>query len=436
MPFRIFWRILLLVLCTNATVVYLVSAGLARGGRAAVDRRGRSLGLSTALSRSRELTTLQAKDNEMFCEYFHSLKALKLPASQRQDDTGPSTPVACQMGKSDTKGIRGEQAQAQDGGAVRKTRSARKRVSIRSVAISCFLFAGPSFAAADKALFSSDDGNVIVFGDIGLANIKAQEFLYFGDHKNSQLNWESKGITLFTVGVDGQIDNDWSLKGSVKVSTGGNGHMVDYDWLSPGHEDWSHRSIHPLTELDHYVTAALELDRIIYGNETNSIAVGAGMRYTDVKWSAYGGSGIYTEKTFRDTPVAWPDSERGISYRQKIPVGFLSLSDEHVLGDLTISAGLQTGLSFGKNIDNHWLRDLHSWGDMSPAPTIGANVAVSYAVTPGASLYLSGSFDRVFHSRGDMEQNNFAEGEIGFYKDSVGATFQAMSVSFGLKGTF
>ncbi|WP_268814695.1 autotransporter outer membrane beta-barrel domain-containing protein [Sinorhizobium meliloti] len=45
----------------------------------------------------------------------------------------------------------------------------------------------------------------------------------------SQLNWESKGVTLFKVGVDGQIDNNWSLKGSVKVNTGGNGHLVDYD---------------------------------------------------------------------------------------------------------------------------------------------------------------------------------------------------------------
>ncbi|MGH0347389.1 hypothetical protein NKY44_26830 [Sinorhizobium meliloti] len=100
-----------------------------------------------------------------------------------------------------------------------------KRVSIRSVAISCFLFAAPSFAAADKALCSSDDGSLVVFGDIGFAKIKAQEFSYVGDHEISQLNWESKGVTLFTVGVDGQIDNDWSLKGSVKVGTGGNGQM-------------------------------------------------------------------------------------------------------------------------------------------------------------------------------------------------------------------
>ncbi|MQV96755.1 omptin family outer membrane protease [Sinorhizobium medicae] len=306
-----------------------------------------------------------------------------------------------------------------------------KRVSIRSVAISCFLFAAPSFAAADKALFSSDDGNVVVFGDIGLANIKAQEFVYDGDHKNSQLNWESKGVTLFTVGVDGQIDNDWSLKGSVKVGTGGNGHMVDYDWRILEREDWSDRSIHPLTELDHYVAAAIELDRIIYGNDTSSIAVGAGMRYTDVQWTAYGGSGIYTKKTFRDKRWELPASVRGISYRQKIPVGFLSLSVEHVLGDLTVSGGLQSGLSFGiEGIDDHWLRHLHTSGDMSPAPTIGANVAVSYAVTPGASLYWSASFDRVFQSRGDMG------GDWEDKKIAAGATFQTMSVSFGLKGTF
>ncbi|MEX2697415.1 omptin family outer membrane protease, partial [Rhizobium mongolense] len=220
----------------------------------------------------------------MFCEYFHSLKALTLPASQRQGDTGPSTPVACAVGKSDAT-RRGSEAKKLrlKTEALDKTRGQpMKRVSIRSVAISCFLLAAPSFAAADNALFSSDDGNVVVFGDIGLANIKAQEFFYIGDHKLSQLNWESKGMTLFTAGVDAQIDNDWSLKGSVKVGAIGDGHMTDYDWASPRHDDWSHRSVSPDTELDHYIAGSIEIDRIVYGNETSSIAVGAGVRYTDV----------------------------------------------------------------------------------------------------------------------------------------------------------
>ncbi|RVN32209.1 omptin family outer membrane protease [Sinorhizobium meliloti] len=79
-----------------------------------------------------------------------------------------------------------------------------------------------------------------------------------------------------------------------------------------------------------------------------------GRRHTDVKWTAYGGSGIYSnEEGFRKGQWKAPDWERGVSYRQKIPVGFLSLSGEHVLGDLTISGAIQSGLSFGiKSMDD------------------------------------------------------------------------------------
>ncbi|WP_331375740.1 omptin family outer membrane protease [Sinorhizobium chiapasense] len=124
-------------------------------------------------------------------------------------------------------------------------------------------------------------------------------------HKCSQLNWESKGITLFTAGADAQIDDDRSVKGSVNFGTG---HMVDTDWLSPGHDDWSDRSTRPNT--DHYVAGAIELDRIIYSNETSSITIGAGLRHTDVQWTAYGGSGTHSsEDGFRDQPVVWADRE-------------------------------------------------------------------------------------------------------------------------------
>ncbi|MBY3225597.1 omptin family outer membrane protease [Rhizobium laguerreae] len=314
-----------------------------------------------------------------------------------------------------------------------------KRVIIGFAIAFCLLVATPSWAAANNAL-SSDDGNFVVFGGPGLANIKAQEFVYEGDRKLSQLNWESKGITLFSVGVDGQFDNDWSVKGSVEIGTGGNGHMVDYDWDDGEHDDWSDRSIHPLTELDHYVAGAIQLNRIIYGNEISSIAVGAGVQYTDVKWTAYGGSGIYSsEGGFRNDPWKDPDWERGISYQQQIPIGFLSLSGKYNFGDdLTISGDLQTGLSFGiKDTDDHWLRDLRFHDDIDPAPTIGATVALDYAVTPTASLHLSGSFQRVFNSRGETQEEDTEEGtRFAWQKDAAGANFQLMSISIGLKVTF
>nr|WP_246299974.1 omptin family outer membrane protease [Sinorhizobium psoraleae] len=58
-------------------------------------------------------------------------------------------------------------------------------------------------------------------------------------------------------------------------------------------------------------------------------------------------------------------------------------------------------------------------------------------MTPGASLYLSGSFERVFHKGGDMQIDDIAKGTRSpWTKDGAGANFQSISVSFGLKGSF
>ncbi|WP_353642631.1 omptin family outer membrane protease [Mesorhizobium sp. WSM2239] len=382
----------------------------------------------------------------MLQTYVQSPNGRTRAAAREQRQAGPSTAAAraeCKSeaahGVSDVRNLYTE--------ALDETRGQlMKRAVIGSVVTFCFLMATSSFAAADDVVFSSDAGNFIVFGGLSLANIKAQEFVYGdeeectgADSKCSQLNWQSKGVTLFTLGADAQIDNDWSLKGNVSLGVGGNGHMVDTDWEVPGHDDWSHRSIHPHAKLDHYVAGAIELDRIIYSNETSSFSVGAGFRYTDVKWTDYGGSGIYSSKHgFRDQPVAWPDGARGISYRQKIPVGFLSLGGKQALGNLTISGGLLGGLSLGiRGIDDHWTRQFRAYDDMDPAPTIGATVGVNYALTPGASLYLSGSCERVFQQLGKSQEQNTVDGtRSAWEKDVTGANFESMSVSFGLKGSF
>ncbi|MBY3179888.1 omptin family outer membrane protease [Rhizobium leguminosarum] len=122
-----------------------------------------------------------------------------------------------------------------------------KRVTTTGCAVTpCLLVATPSLAAADNTLFSSDDGNFVVFSGLGLANIKAQEFTYHGDHKVSQLNWESKGMTLFTVGVDAQIDNDWRLRAASKSAPAATVTWLTTTGLVPGTNDWTDRSIHPI----------------------------------------------------------------------------------------------------------------------------------------------------------------------------------------------
>ncbi|GEO84576.1 MULTISPECIES: omptin family outer membrane protease [Alphaproteobacteria] len=296
----------------------------------------------------------------------------------------------------------------------------------------------PNFAFAADDIFTSPDGAFSVYGGVGLAYIKAEEFVYDGSHKLSQLDWESKGMTLYTLGADAQIDKNWKVRAAFNVGTGGNGHMVDYDWMDYGISDWTDRSIHPDTELDHYFSGSIEVDRGIYENETTSFDVGAGFRYTDVKWTAYGGSYIYSGGGFRDTVGSFPDGERGISYQQKIPVGFLAVNGSHTIGALTLSGGLQGGLSFGiDDIDDHWMRDLRFYDSMKIAPMLGANITANYQISQMASLFVTGSFEKVFHERGDMKIVDTTGASADSHSsDSAGATYQAMSISFGLKGTF
>ncbi|MBX8819108.1 omptin family outer membrane protease, partial [Ochrobactrum sp. MR31] len=81
--------------------------------------------------------------------------------------------------------------------------------------------------------------------------------------------------------------------------------MKDYDWLMDppagyGSDAWSHRSIHPDTQLNRYITADLALGHNFYVNETALLNLHGGFKYTNVKWDAYGGSYIYSRNEFRD----------------------------------------------------------------------------------------------------------------------------------------
>ncbi|WP_432443488.1 omptin family outer membrane protease [Rhizobium laguerreae] len=83
----------------------------------------------------------------------------------------------------------------------------------------------------------------------------------------------------------------------------------------------------------------------------------------------------------------------------------------------------------------------HAWcrfhDHMNLAPTLGATVAFDYAMTPATLLYLSGSFQRVFYSRGETREVDTEDGTSpGWQSNATGANFRSMSISFGLKATF
>jgi outer membrane protease len=297
------------------------------------------------------------------------------------------------------------------------------------------LFSAPAFG--QDAYSSSSAGSVRYFAGIGMANIKAGEYVYSGDYKVSQLDWESKGVKTGSLGAEVDIGYAWKLKGRVDVGLGGDGFMEDRDWLDTSYSGWTHQSLHPDTELDRYINVLLEAERALVDTGATRLGIGGGIGYTNVKWTARGGSYIYSDVTLHDTVGNFADGEKGITYEQRIPTLFLSANAEQKLGALTLSGVLRGGASVGyKDVDDHWLRDLHFIERMNLAPMMGATVTADYQILPSAAVYVAGDFQKIFKTRGDVEQRNTATGVVSYYDDSAAADFQSLTISAGVKGRF
>jgi outer membrane protease len=313
------------------------------------------------------------------------------------------------------------------------------RISLLSISL---LLASTGTSLADDATASIESGAFTFSGAVGLMNMEAKEYVYMGSHKASQLNWESKGVTLYSGTAAADLSSEWSVKATVDIGANGDGHMVDYDWVpglyvDTGMDGWSDRSISPDTRLAHYFAGSIEIARKMFADDSREFSVNAGFKYSDVKWESFGGSYIYSDTTTRDDIGELPDGLRVISYQQKIPVFFVGVDGSADIDRVTISGGAKGGFTTGiRDIDDHWGTDTRFHDDMKPAPVLMFNVEAAYHVTETASLFVGGSYENVFNRRGDMRSRNTVTGETENIKDAAGASFQSMSVKFGLKGTF
>lgn len=313
------------------------------------------------------------------------------------------------------------------------------RYSLFSIA---FLLASTGACLADDATATFGNGGFILTGAIGLMNIEAKEYVYMGSHKASQLDWDSKSVTLYSGTAAADLTPEWSVKATFDIGANGDGHMVDYDWVPGLYVDtsmdgWSDRSISPDTRLSHYFAGSIEIARQLLDEDGKHFGVNAGFKYSDVKWESFGGSYIYSDTTTRDDIGDFPDGMRVISYQQKIPVLFLGADGSVDIDRLTISGGAKGGFTTGiRDIDDHWGTDTRFHDDMKPAPVLMFNIEAAYHMTETASLFVGGTYENVFNRRGDMRSRNTVTGETDSSKDGAGASFQTMSVKFGLKGTF
>ena len=326
---------------------------------------------------------------------------------------------------------------------------------VLGAALAAGLSAGPAMSQdffGESWGYASEDQAITLRGGFGVIGIEAREHVFAGAGSPDNLSlliWQT-AAPMANVEVDVKLPEQWTVKARVTAALFGDSYMEDYDWFGPDFvsydfDDWTHRSQHPNTNLDWYLDASLAVGRDVIVEPNARVNLNGGIKYTDVQWTAVGGSYIYSDDfdvdhagdhfhahtgTLADVP--------GITYRQQIPVLFAGLDAEVTDGQWTYEAGAQAGIAlFARGDDHHWLRDLRFLDTINAAPMLGASATASYAFSDSLDLFVTGSVEKVFLSRGDTEYYDIPSGvQTGASIDAAGLELGTISLAGGLKGSF
>jgi outer membrane protease len=295
------------------------------------------------------------------------------------------------------------------------------------------------FTEQPEFSYATPDDTVRVNASIGAMYLEGNEYVFNGNSTLSHLIWQTKAPVLRgSIAVDAGAGFSVSAEGSIAAF--GDSYMEDYDWLngSPVFDNWTHRSQHPDTNLDHYWTGAAALGYDLFKDETAIIRLHGGFKYTDVQWSAYGGSYVYSVGGFRDTTGNFADGEPGITYRQQFPEIFVGVDGEERYGNIRVGGLLRGGVTlYSVATDNHWMRDRLFIDDLKVAPTFTAAADIGFALGPMAEFVIAGRYEQIFQQRGDTRVYDTTTGNlIATSADGAGADLASVQVTAGLHGRF
>ncbi|WP_235824296.1 omptin family outer membrane protease [Brucella anthropi] len=295
--------------------------------------------------------------------------------------------------------------------------------------------------SADISNKKTTDINYTFSGGIGYSWIKADEIVYDQDNRISHLIWKSQ-MPVLSGKITADIGSDLTFSGNLKVGLTGSGNLHDYDWLSDasgfsGYDfnNWTDHS-QSETDLDRYISFDVALGHNFVINPQNTLNIHGGFKYTNVKWTASGGDYVYSSKGFRDTTSTLPDG-KVISYEQRLPALFIGSEWTTNVDRWSFSALGRAGLTVsGKDLDDHWLRDLHFIDTFNRAPFFELQANASYSFNEQTSLYVTAGFEKHMKMRGDTQIFDHADSTMSFASDGAGASLQAATVSAGLKVKF
>ncbi|MFD9901262.1 omptin family outer membrane protease [Mesorhizobium sp. NPDC059025] len=200
-------------------------------------------------------------------------------------------------------------------------------------------------------------------------------------------------MPVVTGRIASEVTDHWKVTTSPAVGLSGNSHMEDYEWLdlspSPDFADWDHLSVHPDTYLDRYLNVDFAIGRDFALNDSLSINIHGGVKYTNTKWTAHGGSFIYSEGSFRDTMGSFPDGERVATFEQRYPGLFLGAAATALQGDWTFAGLIRGGATINaSDTDHHWIHGIRFERDYSAIPFLSLGARADYAFNDRITVFL------------------------------------------------
>ena len=299
------------------------------------------------------------------------------------------------------------------------------------------LAAGP--ALAQNASFASADGTVQVSGGVGSMYLEANEYVFNGDATLSRLIWQSWAPVLRGAMVV-QLSGGWSVSAEGSVAGFGASYMEDYDWRVKTRDfnAWTDRSQHPDTRLSHFVTGAAALGYTLADDGDGAVQLQAGIKYTDVKWSAHGGSSITSSGGFRNVTQDFADGAPVIDYRQQLPELFVGFDGEQRYDGVRLGGMVRGGVTvMGQSHDNHWLRDLRVEDSFRPAPTLELGADLGFALGASSEFTLAARYSQTFVMRGKSAYFDTTTGARTLVGDDLGgADLRSADITAGWRGSF
>lgn len=314
-------------------------------------------------------------------------------------------------------------------------------MTIPKFAVLALAMSSTQVQAADAALDGKTDfGDVSVAVHTGVLTGVSHEYVYENGSKLSELIWKMNANPALNVDLDYDIGPRLALYAKGSFGLSGNNYMTDYDWLArPFFNGWTDRSQHNDTKLDRYFSIDAGLKYDFFERAAATFSLLGGLKYTEAKWTAYGGDYVYSSFALRDTIGSFPDGEKGISYRQSLPLiysGFgIDYKKERFSLGVTVLGGATIGAS---DRDNHFMRDIYFLEEFEVGAYLGIKGKAAYAITKKAELFLSAAFDNYFTIKGPTEMYDLNTGALLglFGGEAAGTSMQTLQVSAGMKFTF